>query len=114
MNLKGYTVNPYSKGSKSKIDVVFHNGGVPSKSAEPVIKLDLRGKALRIKWKASEHLYSIKQATAQGIAKDLPHFTGYADKMDKMHKARVMPSMVTTGEPLKSSTLTGSAWTTLR
>ena len=27
---KGYTVNPWSQGSKQYIDVVFHDGGVPS------------------------------------------------------------------------------------
>ncbi len=46
--LKGYTVNPYSRGSKNRIDVVFHDSGVPSKAEEPVITLDHGGKALRV------------------------------------------------------------------
>jgi hypothetical protein len=58
--LKGYTVNPYWKGLKNKINVVFHESGVPSKSAKPVMKLNLGGQALRVEWKASERLYSVK------------------------------------------------------
>ena len=46
MTLKGYTVNPYTKGLKNRIDVVFHKGGMPSNSGKPVMMLDLRGKAL--------------------------------------------------------------------
>jgi hypothetical protein len=53
------------------------------------MKLILRGEALRVKWKASECLNSVKQSTAQGIAKDSSHFMGYEDMMDKMHKAGV-------------------------
>ena len=30
-----YTVNPYAHRSKNKIDVVLHEGGVPSKDAQP-------------------------------------------------------------------------------
>ncbi len=44
--LKGYTVNPYSKGSKNIIDVVFHKGGMPPESRRPVMSLDLGEKAL--------------------------------------------------------------------
>jgi hypothetical protein len=37
---KGYTVNPYSKGSKNCIGVVFHKGNVHPKSAEPMMALE--------------------------------------------------------------------------
>ncbi len=60
---KGNTVNPYSKGSKNCINVVFHEGGLPPKSAKPMMMLNLGGKALHIEWKASDHLYSNKQVT---------------------------------------------------
>ncbi len=49
MTLKGYMVNPYSMRSKNMIDVVFHKGGVPPEYGKPVMLLDLRGKALRVK-----------------------------------------------------------------
>jgi hypothetical protein len=74
--LKGYTMNPYSRGSKNRIDVVFQNGSVPSKSKEPVISLDHGGKALRAEWKLPEKLFTDLQATAQGIPKDSAHFNG--------------------------------------
>ena len=48
---KGYTVNPWSKGAKNYIDMVFHSGGVPVKSKEPNITLNEGGKALRVEWK---------------------------------------------------------------
>ncbi len=85
MTFKGYAVNPYSKGSKNMIDIVFHKGGVPPKSGKPVMLLNLGGKALRVEWKASECLYSEEQATAQGIQVDTTRYTGYADTLDRMH-----------------------------
>jgi hypothetical protein len=33
--LRGYTVNPYAQGTKNKINVVLHEGGVPLKDAQP-------------------------------------------------------------------------------
>ena len=45
---KGYTVNPWSKGTKNYIGVVFHDGGVLDSSEEPNITLDEGGKALRV------------------------------------------------------------------
>ena len=33
--LKGYMVYQYSEGSKNRIDVVFHKGGIPSKRTHP-------------------------------------------------------------------------------
>jgi hypothetical protein len=55
--LKGYTVNHYSTGSKNCIKVVFHEGGIPSERAQPVMSLDQGGKALKVKWKLSKHLH---------------------------------------------------------
>ncbi len=72
--LKGYTVNHYSKGSKNCIDVVFHEGGIPSERTHPVISLDQEGKALKVKWKLSKRLFTKEQAMAQAIPKDS---TGY-------------------------------------
>ena len=59
---KGYTVNPWSKGSKNYIDVVFHDSGVPAKSEEPNITLDEGGNALRVEWKLPEKLYTPMQS----------------------------------------------------
>ncbi len=83
--LKVYTVNPYSKGSKNHINVVFHKGSMPQKFTKPVMMLDLGGKALQVEWKRTECLYSNKQATSQGIPVHSMHYTGYADTMDRMH-----------------------------
>jgi hypothetical protein len=96
MALKGFTVNPYSRGSKNCINVVFHNGGVPSKSEEPVISLNHGGKALRVKWKRvkwklPKMLFTDLQATAQRIPKDSARFNGYGHTQDCMHQARVHP-----------------------
>jgi hypothetical protein len=74
--LKGYTVNHYSKGSKNCIDVVFREGGVPSERAQPMMSLDQGGKALRVKWKLSECLFTDEQATEQSIPKDSARYTG--------------------------------------
>jgi hypothetical protein len=87
--LKGYTVNPYSRGSKNRIDVVFHDGSVPSKSKELVISLDHRGKALCVEWMLPEKLFMDLQATAQGMLKDSAHFNGYGHTQDHMHQAGV-------------------------
>jgi hypothetical protein len=80
-------VNPYSKGSKNKIDIGFHESSVPPKSGKPVMSLDLGGKALRVEWKMYQRLYSDKQATAQDIQVDSACYTGYADTMNRMHQA---------------------------
>ncbi len=89
--LKGYTVNHYSKGSKNCINVVSHEGGIPSERAHPVISLDQGGKALKVEWKLSKHLFSDKQATVQVIPKDSARYNGYADTPDRIHQAGVMP-----------------------
>ena len=87
--LKGYTVNPYSKGSKNRINVGFHKGGMPPQSTKPMMMLDFGGKALQIEWKASECLYSDKKATSQGIHVNSACYTVCADTMDRMHQAGV-------------------------
>ncbi len=43
-----YTVNPYAHRSKNKIDVVLHEGGLPSKDAQPQVTLLLGGKTLSV------------------------------------------------------------------
>ncbi len=89
--LKGYNVNPYSRGSKNCMDVVLHDGGVPSKSKEPMISLNHGGEALCVEWKLPEKLFTDLQATAQGIPKDSAYFNGYGHTQDHMHQARVHP-----------------------
>ncbi len=83
--LKGYRVYHYSKRSKNRIDVVFHKGVVPAKSAQPVMSLVQEGKAFRVEWKLSEHLFTDKQATAQAIPKDSVQYTEYADTLNCIH-----------------------------
>ena len=84
--LKGYKINPDSRGSKNRIDVVFHDSGVPFKSEESIISLDHGGKALRVKWKLPEKLFTHLQATAQGIPKDSALFNGYGHTQDRMQQ----------------------------
>ncbi len=89
--LKGYRVYHYSKGSKNCIDVVFHEGGIPSERTHPMMSLDQGGKALKVKWKLSKRLFMDKQATAQAIPKDSAWYNRYADAPDHIHQAGVMP-----------------------
>jgi hypothetical protein len=84
---KVFTVNPYSKGNKSLIDVVFHEGGYPPESAQPRMTLLPGGKVLQVEWKSAEVLFSVAQATAQKIKKSSSRFAGYADTVDKMGAA---------------------------
>jgi len=88
---KGYTVNPWSKGTKNYIDVVFHDGGVPDSSEEPNISLDKGGKALRVEWKLPEKLFTAMQATAQSIPIDSVRYNGYCNTQDQMKTAGVHP-----------------------
>ena len=85
-----FTMNPYAHGSKNKIDVVLHEGGVPSKDAQPQVSLLLGGKTLSVQWKTSEKLFSELQASAQGIPRDSSRFMGYSDTMQEMKKAGVV------------------------
>ena len=85
-----FTMNPYAHGSKNKIDIVLHEGGVPSKDAQPQVSLLLGGKALSVQWKMSEKLFSELQASGQGIPRDSSRFMGYSDTMQEMKKAGVV------------------------
>ena len=85
-----FTMNPYAHGSKNKIDIVLHEGGVPSKDAQPQVSLLLGGKALSVQWKTSEKLFSELQASGQGIPRDSSRFMGYSDTMQEMKKAGVV------------------------
>jgi len=85
-----FTMNPYAHGPKNKIDIVLHEGGVPSKDAQPQVSLLLGGKALSVQWKTSGKLFSELQASAQGIPRDSSRFMGYSDTMQEMKKVRVV------------------------
>jgi hypothetical protein len=71
--------------------MVFHKGGISSKRAQPVMSLHQGGKALKVEWKLSEHLFTDKQATVQAIPKDSAWHNGYADTLDRIHQAGVFP-----------------------
>ena len=90
-NKKGYTVNPWSRGSKNFIDVVFHDGGVPAKSEEPNITLNEGGSALRVEWKLPQKLFMATQATAQSIPVDSARYNGYCNTQDQMKATGVHP-----------------------
>ena len=87
-----YTVNPYVNRKKNKIDVLLHEGGMPSKDAQPQVSLLPGGKTLSVQWKTSERLFSKLQASAQGISRDSSCFTGYSDTIRDMKKAGVVPT----------------------
>ncbi len=53
--------------------------------------LDQGGKALKVEWKLSKHLFTDKQAMAQAIPKDSTWYNGYADTPDRIHQAGVIP-----------------------
>jgi hypothetical protein len=55
------------------------------------MSLDQGGKALKVKWKLSKHLFTDKQATTQMIPKDSARYHGYMDTLDRIHQARVTP-----------------------
>ncbi len=78
---RGYTINPYVQGSKNKIDVVLHEGGVLPQDAQPQVSLLPGGRTLSVQWKTPEKLYSDLQAAAQGIPKNSSRYTGYSDTM---------------------------------
>jgi hypothetical protein len=64
---KGFTVNPYSKGSKSKVDIVIHDSGVPADYRKPNIKLDVGGRSVEFEWKLPESHFTDEQAEVQAI-----------------------------------------------
>jgi hypothetical protein len=80
---EGVHHNPWLRGSKNYIDVVFHNGGVPAKIEEPNITLDKGGKALHIEWKLPEKLFTAMQAIAQSIPMDSAWYDGYCNIQTK-------------------------------
>ena len=84
---KGFTVNPYSKGSKSRVDIVVHDSGVPSDDRKPNIKLDVGGRSVEFEWKLLESHFSDEQAEVQAIDRNSSRYSAYEDTMDKMHKA---------------------------
>ena len=87
--LRGHTVNPYVQGSKNKIDIVLHEGGVPPKDAQPQVTLLPGGRVVSVQWKADERLFSHLQAKVQGIPRDSSRYTGYSDTMQLMVNAGV-------------------------
>ena len=84
---KGFTVNPYSKGSKSRVDIVVHDSGVPADDRKPNIKLDVGGRSVEFEWKLPESHFSDEQAEVQAIDRNSSRYSAYEDTMDKMHKA---------------------------
>jgi hypothetical protein len=82
--MQGFTVNPYAKGSKNKINIVLHKGGVPPDDTQPHVTLLPGGMTLSIQWKAPKKLYTKLQATTQKIRRDASHFMGYSDTMQLM------------------------------
>ena len=84
---KGFTVNPYSKGSKSRVDIVVHDSGVPSDDRKPNIKLDVGGRSVEFEWKLPESHFTDEQAEVQAIERNSSRYSAYHDTMDLMHKA---------------------------
>jgi len=64
---KGFTINPYSKGSKNKVDIVVHNSGVPTEHCQPTIKLALGGKSVEIELKLPESHFTNEQAESKPL-----------------------------------------------
>jgi hypothetical protein len=56
------------------------------------MSLDQGGKALKVKWKLSKHLFTDEQAMAQMIPKDSVQYNGYVDTLDRIHQAGVTPT----------------------
>lgn len=88
---RGFTVNPYAQGSKNKIDIVLHEGGVPPKDAQPQVTLLPGGRMVSVQWKSDERLYSHLQASVQGIERNSSRSIAYSDTMQLMVSAGVRP-----------------------
>ena len=112
--LRGYTVNPYAQGSKNKIDVVLHEGGVPPKDAQPQVTLLPGGRVLSVQWKSDERLFSHLQASCQGIPRDSSRYVGYSDTMQLMVNAGIRAVEGYHRSPPSSSSLTWNARETPR
>ncbi len=50
----GFTINPYAKGSKNKIHILLHEGGVSPNEVHPHVTLLTGGMTLSIQWMAPE------------------------------------------------------------
>ncbi len=87
--LRGFTVNPYAQGTKNKINIVLHKGGVPPKDTQPQVTLLPGGRMLSILWKTPERLFLEMQASVQGIKPDSSRFVGYSDTMQLMVSAEI-------------------------
>jgi hypothetical protein len=85
------TINPYTKGSKNKVDIIPHEGSVPPNNAQPHVTLLSGGMTLSIQWKAPEKLYTKQQATTQKIRRESAHFMGYSNTMQLMRNNGVTP-----------------------
>ncbi len=84
---KGFTINPYSKGSKNKVDIIVHNSGVPTEHGQPTIKLTLGGKSVKIEWKLPESHFTDEQAEVQAIDPNSARYNAYTDTMDKLYRS---------------------------
>ena len=84
-----FTVNPYVDGGKNKIDIILHEGGSPTKDAQPQVTLLPGGRTLSVQWKIREELFSELQATVQGIASNSSRSIAYSNTMQLMVSAGV-------------------------
>ncbi len=46
-----YSINPYAKGLKNKIDIILHKGGVPPPKRSAQAKLLPGGMTLSVQWR---------------------------------------------------------------
>ena len=84
-----FTVNPYVVGGKNKIDIVLHEGGSPTKDAQPQVTLLPGGRTLSVQWKIREELFSELQASTQGIESNSSRSIAYSDTMQLMVSAGI-------------------------
>ena len=97
---KPYTVNQFPSDDHDKIHLVLHEGGLPGKSAQPIVTLQGDGMHVHITWKVKQQLFSDLQATAQGISKDSAQFASYNNNMQIMKRDGVTATDgYITGEP---------------
>jgi nicotinate-nucleotide pyrophosphorylase len=97
---KPYTVNQFPSDDHDKIHLVLHEGGLPGKSAQPIVTLQGDGMHVHITWKVKQQLFTDLQAIAQGISTDSAQFASYNNNMQIMKKDGVTPTDgYITGEP---------------
>jgi hypothetical protein len=87
--LHRFTINPYAQGTKNKIDIVLHEGGVPPKDTQPQVTLLHGGRMLTVLWKTPKKLFLEMQASVQGIKPDSSRFVGYSDTMQLLVSAGI-------------------------